>query len=208
MVISAISVISDREWLATRVGTFGAGRSVAGLSAFPAGVVVEPLDVPSAMSLIDDRSSDSGAAAVIALVGWPTGRHQSLVKAAEARLAGEMGATEVWLAVPVGAEDEQPDESALLSDMIAVGQAVGEGVRFGVIAPDPYVAALADKAGAEVVAVDAAGGAVPEVQAEVAVFGEIGNIDAVIDWLSRGAARVFPARPDRTLNQDQRLPAR
>lgn len=187
VVISAISAVSDREWLATRVGTFGAGRPVAGLSAFPAGVVVEPLDVPSAPG------------SVIALVGWPTGRHQSLVKVAEARLAGEMGATEVWLTVPVDAHDEQPDESALLSDMIAVGQAVGEGVRFGVIAPNPYVAALADKAGAEVVAVDAAGGAVPEVKAEVAVFGEIDDIDAVIDWLSRGAARVFPARPDQSL---------
>lgn len=196
--ISAISTASgpasDREWLATRVGTFGAGHPLEELAAFPAGVVVEPLDVPSAVSLVDEQLADS--AAVIALVGWPTGRHHSLVKAAEARLAGEMGATEIWLALPVSGSF---DDSALLSDMIAVAQAVPEDVRFGVIVPDQHVAPLADQAGAAVIAVDAASGIVPAASAEIAVFGQVPDIDATIEWISQGATRVFALNPEQAL---------
>ncbi|WP_257182898.1 hypothetical protein [Corynebacterium cystitidis] len=186
---------------------------MAGLSVFPAGLVVEPLDVASAVSLYDEHLTGvaPNSAAVIALVGWPTGRHHSLVKAAEARLAGEMGASEVWLALPrepapplldsAGtAEDTVAGrDSAVLADMIAVAQAVPEGVRFGVLATNSREAALADKAGAAIVAVDAAGGVVPAVSAEVAVFGEVASIDDTIEWLSRGAGRVFATSPERAV---------
>lgn len=52
----------------------------------------------------------------IALVGYPTGRHHDLILAAEARLAVDQGADEVWLYV-----DEQTET---LGTIAAVTQAI------------------------------------------------------------------------------------
>ena len=84
--------MNDYEWLATRRGTFLAGGPFAAPDdRGSAGLVVEPTQIPQALRL---------SLPAIAVVGWPTGRHHSVIKAAEARLAAESGADEIWLALP------------------------------------------------------------------------------------------------------------
>ena len=62
---------------------------------------------------------------VIATVaGFPSGKHHSLVKAAEARLAVESGAHEVDMVIDVGAARAN-DFNAVLADVLAVN----EGIR-------------------------------------------------------------------------------
>ncbi|AIT60205.1 hypothetical protein [Corynebacterium doosanense] len=86
----------------------------------------------------------------IAVVGFPTGRHHSLVKAAEARLAVQFGAEEVWLAV----DETIADENSLLADVVAVRQSVPPPVRLAVIAATEAGARVAYAAGAEGAVVD------------------------------------------------------
>lgn len=85
-----------------------------------------------------------------AVVGYPTGRHHSLIKAAEARLAVEYGATELWLAV----DALNPDDNALLADIVAVRQAVPPPAQLAVLAPDERCARIAYEAGADAAVVD------------------------------------------------------
>lgn len=117
------------------------------------GVVVEPTRV----------AASRGAAHVVAVVGWPTGCHESVVKAAEARLAVERGADEVWLAL-----DPDADERAMLADAIAVHQ--GIAVPFGVVWCGPASVRAAEQSGADVLAVPA-GADLPATRLSVAVFG-------------------------------------
>lgn len=131
------------------------------------GSVVEPTRVAAARS-----------GHVVAVVGWPTGRHESVVKAAEARLAVERGAGEIWLA-----PDPDADESAMLADAIAVHQ--GVSVPFGVIFCGPASVAAAEHSGADVLAVPD-GVEVPATRLSVAVFGGGAS-------LRPGVARAFPA---------------
>lgn len=86
----------------------------------------------------------------IAVVGFPTGRHHSLVKAAEARLAVEFGAGEIWLAV----DETIADENSLLADVVAVRQSVPPPVRLAVIAATEAGSRVAYAAGAEAAVVD------------------------------------------------------
>ena len=213
--------MNDMEWLAGKVGTCRIPCAPACTieaddlrQRARAGVVVEPVDV-ARMTI---SSGMPPVAPVIALIGWPTGRHRSLVKAAEARLAVEEGAAEVWLAV-----DAALDANSLLADIVAVNQTVESPARLGVVFPmsrGPETAAelavVARRAGAEVFAVEAFAGGMhqgvhnePEhtmpghndtVSAaansglEVAVFGVAGasgTVDGVVDTLSAGAERVF-----------------
>ncbi|WKD59928.1 hypothetical protein [Corynebacterium caspium] len=60
---------------------------------------------------------------VIAAVGFPTGRHHSLIKATEARLAVQYGAAEILLAL-----DDTHGENELIADIMTVCEAVSEAV--------------------------------------------------------------------------------
>lgn len=74
----------------------------------------------------------SGAEHVIAVAGYPTGRHHSLVKAAEARLAVQSGAAEVWVAV----DTLLGDATSLLSELVTLREACPLPVRLGLILPE------------------------------------------------------------------------
>lgn len=168
--------MNDLEWLAAKVGTFAVGDfGVEGHSHNPAGIVVEPTHIKQATRLSDE---------VIALVGWPTGRHHTLIKAAEARLAVETGASEVWVVV-----DKRSDETATFAELVAVRQATE--ARIGAIVPAGQEA-LARKAGADVVVVEY-GAQLPE--GEFVVYGPVPDIDATIDVIGAGASRVFATDP-------------
>lgn len=73
-----------------------------------------------------------GAEHVIAVAGYPTGRHHSLVKAAEARLAVQSGAAEVWVAV----DALLGDATSLLSELVTLREACPLPVRLGLILPE------------------------------------------------------------------------
>ncbi len=78
---------------------------------------------PSHLSLVPEEMP------VAAVVGFPTGRHHTLVKAAEARLAVELGSGEIWLC-PDPVVD---DSNALLAEFVAVREAVPHPIILGVI---------------------------------------------------------------------------
>ncbi|WP_255450274.1 deoxyribose-phosphate aldolase [Skermania sp. ID1734] len=80
---------------------------------------------------------------VIATVaGFPSGKHHSLVKGAEARLAVEQGAREVDMVIDIGAA-VAGDYNAVLADILTVREAVGRDVVLKVIIES---AALSDEA--------------------------------------------------------------
>lgn len=193
-------------WLGTRVGRAGNGAVEASsetsfetnaerldealfslVESAGAGVVCEPTAVAAT------RRSHGH---VIALVGWPTGRHHSLIKAAEARLAVDDGADEVWVAV-----DASAGVSAVLTDVIAVRQVIEEPTRFGVTLPGQLsadelkeLAAGVEKAGVDTVSVDKRDADVhlPKVACDLAVHGRIDSLDEAADLLLAGASRVYP----------------
>ena len=61
---------------------------------------------------------------VATVVGFPSGKHHSLVKGAEARLAVEQGAREVDMVIDVGAA-VAGDWNAVLADILTVREAIG-----------------------------------------------------------------------------------
>ncbi|KAA0022319.1 deoxyribose-phosphate aldolase [Antrihabitans cavernicola] len=79
---------------------------------------------------------------VAAVAGFPSGKHHSLVKAAEARLAVEQGAAEVDMVIDVGAA-VAGDFNAVLADIITVREGVGSDAVLKVIIES---AALSDAA--------------------------------------------------------------
>ena len=180
----------ERAAFAELVGTAGAG------------VACEPTQVAHAKRAAGNEVTVGGP--VIALIGWPTGRHHSLIKAAEARLAVEDGADEVWVAVDAAALSVDVGINAVLADIIAVRQVIEAPTRFGITCPasagKEVLQALADavgKVGVDVVAVDVdrrGAWELPSVTCELAVHGEIDSLDAAADLLLAGADRVFPAR--------------
>lgn len=68
---------------------------------------------------------------IISVAGYPSGRHHSLVKAAEARLAVQSGAAEVWVAV----DAVLGDTTSLLSELVTLREACPLPVRLGLILP-------------------------------------------------------------------------
>ncbi len=83
---------------------------------------------------------------VAAVAGFPSGKHHSLVKGAEARLAVEQGAAEVDMVIDVGAA-RAGDYGAVLSDIVTVREAMGDRAVLKVIIES---AALSDAAIVEV----------------------------------------------------------
>ncbi|MER7452192.1 deoxyribose-phosphate aldolase [Nocardia beijingensis] len=95
---------------------------------------------------------------VATVAGFPSGKHHSLVKGAEARLAVEQGAAEVDMVIDVGAA-RAGDYTAVLSDIVTVREAVGDRALLKVIIesaalPDEAivrVCQVAERAGADFV---------------------------------------------------------
>ncbi|MFC3963241.1 deoxyribose-phosphate aldolase [Nocardia jiangsuensis] len=83
---------------------------------------------------------------VATVAGFPSGKHHSLVKGAEGRLAVEQGADEVDMVIDLGAA-VAGDYAAVLADIVTVREAVGERTVLKVIIES---AALRDDAIVEV----------------------------------------------------------
>lgn len=153
------------------------------------GVVLAPSHVPLVGEL--------GDLTVATAVGHPTGRHHSLVKAAEARLAVEQGATEVWLTPDVGVSDP----NTLLAEFVAVREAVPAPVTLAVILETGVravgevtaVMQAARLAGADRVVTSTGwreiGGTPGSAPLPVTATG-LGHLDEVIAALEAGADRV------------------
>jgi deoxyribose-phosphate aldolase len=95
---------------------------------------------------------------VATVAGFPSGKHHSLVKGSEARLAVEQGAAEVDMVIDVGAA-VAGDYNAVLADIVTVREAIGAAAVLKVIIesavlPDPaivQVCRVAEQAGADFV---------------------------------------------------------
>ena len=111
------------------------------------------LAAPAAM--VKDRAADNtvvvsphhvsiaagaGAADIISVAGYPTGRHHTLIKASEARLAIQSGASEVWVSL----DETVADANAVLSELIAIREACPDPARLGLIVPEAVGADAAD----------------------------------------------------------------
>lgn len=142
------------------------------------GVVLAPSTLQSA--------GDTEGLTVAAVVGWPSGRHHTLVKAAEARLAVAQGATEIWLAT----DPHIADPNALLAEIVAVREAVPPPVTLAVhldagrgADSARALAEAAALAGAERLVGTSMSGDLPHTLLA-------DSLDAVIDALDAGADRV------------------
>lgn len=168
--------MDDLEWLATRTGVslLGGPFSVFEAPQPAAALVVEPTHVTAAARVADH---------VIAAVGWPTGRHHSLIKAAEARLAVEAGAGEIWLA-----PDPDADVTQMLADIVTVAQAVEVPLGVFFCGAESLAAAEAEAVAALVVPAEVP---LPTTHLEVVVLGAAPGTDEAVAQLERGAARVF-----------------
>ncbi len=95
---------------------------------------------------------------VAAVAGFPSGKHHSLVKGAEARLAIDQGANEIDMVIDVGAA-LIGDYNAVLSDILTVREAIGPTavlkviIESAVLSNDAIVETclVAEKAGADFV---------------------------------------------------------
>ncbi|MFD0365159.1 deoxyribose-phosphate aldolase [Nocardia sp. GCM10030253] len=149
---------------------------------------------------------------VIATVaGFPSGKHHSLVKGAEARLAVEHGAAEVDMVIDVGAA-LAGDYNAVLTDIVTVREAMGDRAVLKVIIesaalPDAAIVEVcraAERAGANFVKTStgfhAAGGASVHAVALMAdtVGGRLGvkasggirSSEAAAELIAAGATRL------------------
>ena len=98
-------------------------------------------------------AAGAGAADIISVAGYPTGRHHTLIKASEARLAIQSGASEVWVSL----DETVADANAVLSELIAIREACPDPARLGLIVPEAVGADAADAAAAAVTAAQQAG---------------------------------------------------
>ncbi|MCD2145416.1 deoxyribose-phosphate aldolase [Gordonia paraffinivorans] len=91
---------------------------------------------------------DTGDQRTCVVVGFPSGKHHSLVKAAEARLAVGSGAQEIDMVIDVGAAvDGRYDE--VFSDILTVREAIGDAALLKVIIES---AVLLERGGPDMVA--------------------------------------------------------
>ena len=98
-------------------------------------------------------AAGAGAADIISVAGYPTGRHHPLIKASEARLAIQSGASEVWVSL----DETVTDANAVLSELIAIREACPDPARLGLIVPGAVGTNAADAAAAAVTAAQQAG---------------------------------------------------
>ncbi|QBJ95767.1 deoxyribose-phosphate aldolase [Rhodococcus sp. ABRD24] len=93
-------------------------------------------------SMLPLRSVEMGDLVLATVVGFPSGKHHSLVKGAEARLAVDQGAAEVDMVIDIGAA-VVGEYNAVLADILTVREAIGAGPVLKVIIES---AALTDDA--------------------------------------------------------------
>ena len=89
-------------------------------------------------------SARSSAQKICAVVGFPSGKHLSVIKAEEARLAVGAGADEIDMVIDVGAA-LQRDVDAVGSDVAAVRAAIGPDVVLKVIVESAALLLLGDE---------------------------------------------------------------
>ncbi|NKY27163.1 deoxyribose-phosphate aldolase [Nocardia gamkensis] len=158
---------------------------------------------------------------VATVAGFPSGKHHSLVKGAEARLAVDQGAAEVDMVIDVGAA-RAGDYTAVLADIVTVREAVGDRALLKVIIesaalPDEaivQVCRVAERAGADFVKTSTgfhpAGGAsvhAVRLMAEtvggrlgVKASGGIRTAEAAAELIAAGATRLGLSRSREVLN--------
>ncbi|MFE7741883.1 deoxyribose-phosphate aldolase [Nocardia sp. NPDC057455] len=158
---------------------------------------------------------------VATVAGFPSGKHHSLVKGAEARLAVDQGAAEVDMVIDVGAA-RAGDYTAVLADIVTVREAVGDRALLKVIIesaalPDEAIAQVcrvAERAGADFVKTSTgfhpAGGAsvhAVRLMAEtvggrlgVKASGGIRTADAAAELIAAGATRLGLSRSREVLD--------
>ena len=98
-------------------------------------------------------AAGAGAADIISVAGYPTGRHHTLIKASEARLAIQSGASEVWVSL----DETVADANAVLSELIAIREACPDPARLGLLVPEAVGADAANAAAAAITAAQQAG---------------------------------------------------
>ena len=91
---------------------------------------------------------DTGAQKTCVVAGFPSGKHHSLVKAAEARLAVDTGAEEIDMVIDVGAAVAGHFDE-VFADVLTVREAIGEAALLKVIVES---AALLEFAGSDALA--------------------------------------------------------
>ncbi|MGB7383830.1 MAG: deoxyribose-phosphate aldolase [Rhodococcus sp. (in: high G+C Gram-positive bacteria)] len=153
----------------------------------------------------------AGGLVVAAVAGFPSGKHHSLVKGAEARLAVDQGANEVDMVIDVGAA-VAGDYNAVLSDILTVREAMGPTAVLKVIIESAALTdeaivetcLAAEKAGADFVKTSTgfhpAGGASVEAvrlmadtvggRLGVKASGGISTTDAALAMIEAGATRL------------------
>ena len=109
-------------------------RSIAQLSSLPhigeqrIRLVVDPTQVVLASQLVKDNELP---ASIVSVAGYPTGRHHTLIKASEARLAVQSGAEEIWVSV----DDTIEEANTHLSELVTIQEACPDPVELGLFAP-------------------------------------------------------------------------
>ena len=162
------------------------------------------LAAPAAM--VKDRAADNtvvvsphhvslaagaGAADIISVAGYPTGRHHTLIKASEARLAIQSGASEVWVSL----DETVTDANAVLSELIAIREACPDPARLGLIVPEAVGADAADAADAAVMAAQQAGYQRLIVRSSEAAAAERADSGAGEEGMKKGPALAAATLP-------------
>ncbi|MDH6680430.1 deoxyribose-phosphate aldolase [Rhodococcus sp. LBL1] len=93
-------------------------------------------------SMLPLRIDDPNGPVLATVVGFPSGKHHSLVKGAEARLAVDQGAAEIDMVIDIGAA-VAGEYNAVLADILTVREAIGPNPVLKVIIES---AALSDEA--------------------------------------------------------------
>ena len=162
------------------------------------GADVSPSDIPAGVAAAREAglagvvlypshlgvAGDTGELTVAAVVGYPSGRHHTLVKAAEARLAVAQGATEVWLTPDPGIDDP----NALLAEFVAVREAVPSPVTLAVFPGSGHQAGAAVARAAALAGVDRL--VTEDPVGTLPWTAPADTLDAVITALEQGADRV------------------
>lgn len=95
-------------------------------------VCVSPSMLPVTRVDFSDATNSTSTPAVATVVGFPSGKHATLVKATEARFAVEHGAVEVDVVVDI-AKAIVGDANSLISELMTIREAVPQPVILKVI---------------------------------------------------------------------------
>lgn len=127
--MSSLQDLQGRLWLALLSPEDSAPAVTRGIaqagSREAAGIMVTP------PLLTATGPAETAGLAVASVCGFPTGKHHTLIKAAEARLAVQFGAGEIGLVIDPAVA--RVDQNALLAEIVAVREAVPHPVALAVM---------------------------------------------------------------------------